>query len=411
MHDLALRPAKEYPRIPYYLSRPLVTLLVGVSAILGSIMLGAIMYLVIDANFCGTNSNIHSVSLSSSTMLSTNGLTSLLYQTEIPMYDGGYDSILFSVPDTDALNPKDTFFFAMLLNYTAYPNANKRSSLVAINITGNRADTTGSKGNGIGSTVSLHISNPNRKRIYVTEPWFDYGYWKNKTQYNLITESDIPLWLVDMKEAGRGRQGKRICTADYEAEIAVLSELFQISPLIIREFAGESISISNIVARGEIVLDLASHIQNRRFTIQLSEADITKMYLNKPPETIRVTIQDRASFLSITIPFIGAPSRSVYRTIYNSPETVAYICPSIQLGFQSAVEIELLVDTSFVDQVFCHKELDGSLTFIVAEPTLSRILLLIAPVGQGACSCGSNISGQCTAQVATTLFIVNNNTN
>ncbi|KAE8302046.1 hypothetical protein GL50803_008516 [Giardia duodenalis] len=403
MHDLALRPAKEYPRVPRYLSGSLVTLLVGVSAILGSIMLGAIMYLVIDANFCGTNANTHSVSLSASTTLGTNGLTSLLYQTEIPTYDGGYDSIHFSVPDTNEFNPKDTFSFAMLLNYTAYPNANKRSSLVALNVTGNRADTTGNKANSIGNTVSLHISNPTRKRIYVTEPWFDYGYWKDRTQYHLITESDIPLWLVDMKEAGRGRQGRRICTADYEAEIAVLSELFRIDPLIIREFAGESISLSNIIASGEIVLDLASRVQSRHLTIQLLEADITKIYLSKPPKVVRVTIQDRASFLSMVIPFTGAPSRSVYRTIYSSSELVAYIRPSIKLGLQSAVEIELLVDTSFVDQLSCHKELDGSLTFIVAEPTLSRIMLLVAPIGQGACSCEGNTSGQCMANQVTRL--------
>lgn len=105
----------KYPRVPRYLSGSLVTLLVGVSAILGSIMLGAIMYLVIDANFCGTNANTHSVSLSASTTLGTNGLTSLLYQTEIPTYDGGYDSIHFSVPDTNEFNPKDTFFLCHAL--------------------------------------------------------------------------------------------------------------------------------------------------------------------------------------------------------------------------------------------------------------------------------------------------------
>lgn len=392
MRDLGLKPSKEYPRIPYYLSGPLVTLLIGISAILGSIMLGVIMYLIIDAKFCGTNANIHSVSLSSTATLGTNGLTSLLHQTEIPTYDGGYDIIVRSTPEVDTFNPNGNFSFAMLLNYTAYPNANRRSSLVALNITGNRAESPSSMA---GSTVSLHVSNPNRKRIYITEPWFDYGYWTSMAQDHPTTKSDIPLWLVDMKEAGRGRQGRRICAADYGAEIVISSELFQIDPLVVREFAGEDVTFSNIVVRGESILDLTPRPQDGHVNVQLLEADVAKLYMNKPPETIRIVMHDKTSFLLLAIPFVEAPSLSLYRTIYRSFETVAYMRPSIQLVAQPIVEIDVVADRSFADQVSCHEELDRSLTFIAAEPTLSKIILIVAPVGLGTCSCEESSSGRC----------------
>lgn len=397
--DLALRPSKEYPRVPYYLSGPLVTLLIGVSAILGSITLGAIMFLFIDAKFCGTNASTHSVALSTTIAFSTNGLTSLLYQKETPTYDGGHDNIVLSAPNTEAFKPKGSFHFAMLLNYTSYTNANRHTSLVSFNITGDgTSSANNSRGSVTGDTVILQISNPNRKRMHITEPWFDYGYWAHVNQDQLIDKSNIPVWLVDMREAARGRQGGRICATNYDAELTISNKLFMIDPLIVREFAGENIRFSNIVTRGDIIFDLAPHVWTGKLNIHMLDADIARVYLNKPPKTIKVVIYDRVSFFSMVIPFEDAHSHLIYRTIYKSPNTTAYIQPFIRLEYQPTVKIEIAADSLPTDQVFCHNEFDGSLTFIIAESTLSKIILIIEPVGRGACVCEGSIVGQCTAK-------------
>lgn len=397
---LILRPTKEYPRIPHYLSKPLVTLLIGIFAILGSIVLGVIMFLIIDAKFCGTNANIHSVSLSPTTVFTTNSVTSLLYQKTTPVYDGGYDNIVFWVPTTEKFKPKGSLFFAMILNYTSYPNAHKHTSLIQFNLTGNGINSTqqSNKDNVIGGTVMLHVSNPNRKRLHITEPWFNYKYLEAINRDQLIDKSAIPMWLVDMKEAGRGRQGRRICTTDYGVELFVSNERLQIDPLIVREFAGENVRFVRIVARGKLVFDLAAHTRSKKLNVHLSETDITELYLPKPPKIINAIFYDKGSFLLIVIPFENAPLCELYRTAYKSHKITAYLKPCIQFEHQPIVKIEITFGDLLASQVFCHNEIDGSLTFILAESTLSKIILIVEPTGRGVCMCKYSNTGECVTK-------------
>ncbi|CAL6102781.1 Conserved_hypothetical protein [Hexamita inflata] len=162
-----------------------------------------------------------------------------------------------------------TFILSMLVNYTQFENANRNTIFNKLLIT-NSSDQ-----------LKVTTTSPDRKRILLPQAWFSYQYWQSKANYNNNTKEEqcsllssvntsltnIPLWIMNLNEAGRGRSGNGVCDNDYGLKLELPQDQFCYSSILIRQIQ-TSVEFNNSKYNGQIILDLhtlTSNITNMYF--------------------------------------------------------------------------------------------------------------------------------------------------
>ncbi|TNJ29197.1 hypothetical protein GMRT_14964 [Giardia muris] len=331
---------RAYPPIPKLISPIMSTFLIGVSVLICVLTILMGVYLGLDVGYCGLSGSVHTIALSMGTGQRLSHATGPSYDGEYPVYDGGVDT--FFLRDGVPLNElkektqgsrSESLQLGLILNHTFHKNRDKLTRMVGLRFTSIP-----------GTTIQLNVGNPNRKRMLITEPWFDPSYLRHaasnpsEQEQEQELSAEIPIWFASLKEAAVGRQNGRTCNDDYDLNIAFGGQ-WTFHPLLIRGYHGQDVKFSNVRLRGEVVIDTML-LGDESLTLHLESSMLETLLIPKPSQTIDVRFHDVSSYLQLVLPksdpyqFVGIVGmKSSSEVIMANLSTVTIPRPKVRINF------------------------------------------------------------------------------
>lgn len=298
-----------------------------------------IVLLVSDVHLCYLEGEYHIVSFTNATVsmaslglvVDPDKIVADVNETVAPVIDSFYyakngicvklyndtGTITPQDPSNPDFNPSRTptgFPMAIILNHTRVQNADRVTGPSYVTISGSKQ--SGFQDNG--ATIYLTLSNPNRKRMFVSPPWFNYAFWSEPPDKFLATTSlanrsiatctalnpgvvpstlplsNVPTWFVDLEQAGLGRVGGRVCNSDYGISLQ-LNPWFCVSPLFITDVALSNVTFDNVTLNGRIIVDfnLGAISEPQLAFLFTANTRITQISLLKAKEALLVRFGDQ----------------------------------------------------------------------------------------------------------------------